>query len=144
MSDQLSEQGYRSAGRGREPSGWAVGGTVFAATMMIMVGIFQGLAGLVAIFKDEFYAVTPNYLYDIDVTGWGWIHLIFGIIVLLGGIALLSGQTWARALGIILAVLSAIGNFLFIPYYPIWSLIIIAIDVFVIWALATVGRDVAV
>jgi hypothetical protein len=120
-----------------------VGGVVFAATMMIMAGVFQGLAGLIAVFNDEFYAATRNYLFKFDATTWGWIHLVLGIVVALAGFSLLSGALWARAVGITLAVLSAIANFLFIPYYPFWSLLIIALDVFVIWALASFSREAA-
>jgi hypothetical protein len=133
--------GYGSRVR-EEPPGWAVGFTVFAAVMMMMTGAFQALAGLVAIFENEFYVATRNYLFQFDATSWGWIHLIVGVIVALAGFALLSGATWARVVGITLAVLSAIANFLFIPYYPFWSLLIIALDVFVIWALAVHGGKV--
>jgi hypothetical protein len=121
-----------------------VGGVVFAATMMIMAGIFEGLAGLIAIVNNEFFVATRNYLFKFDATTWGWIHLILGIVIGLAGFSLLSGALWARTVGIILAVLSAIANFLFIPYYPFWSLLIIALDVFVIWALASFSREAAV
>ena len=133
--------GYGSRVR-EQPPGWAVGFIVFAAVMMMMAGVFQALAGLVAIFENTFYTATRNYLFEFDVSAWGWIHLILGVIVALAGFALLSGATWARAVGITLAVLSAIANFLFIPYYPFWSLLIIALDVFVIWALAVHGGKV--
>jgi hypothetical protein len=133
--------GYGSRVR-EEPPGWAIGFIVFAAVMMMMTGAFQALAGLVAIFENEFYVATRNYLFQFDATSWGWIHLIVGVIVALAGFALLSGATWARVVGITLAVLSAIANFLFIPYYPFWSLLIIALDVFVIWALAVHGGKV--
>jgi hypothetical protein len=133
--------GYGSRVR-QEPPGWAVGLIVFAAVMMMMTGVFQALAGLVAIFENEFYVATRNYLFQFDATSWGWIHLIVGVIVALAGFALLSGATWARVVGITLAVLSAVTNFLFIPYYPFWSLLIIALDVFVIWALAVHGGKV--
>jgi hypothetical protein len=122
---------------GPEPagvSGWAMGGIVFAATVMILIGIFQAIAGLVAIIDDEFYVVAPNYTYDLDVTGWGWIHLILGIVVAIAGFALLAGRAWAGVVAIVLAVLSAVSNFFFIPYYPFWSLLMIALAVFVIWA----------
>jgi hypothetical protein len=142
MSEQAAPQ-YRSAGRAEEASGWAVGFILFAAIMMIMSGIFQAFAGLVAIFENEFYVATRNYLFQFDATTWGWIHLIGGIIVALAGFAVMSGRTWGRVVGITLAVLSAIVNFAFIPYYPFWSLLVIALDVFVIWALAAHGRDVA-
>jgi len=141
----MTEQSqYRSAGRaGEAPSGWAVGFILFAGLMMIMAGIFQAFTGLVAIFENEFYVATRNYLFQFDATTWGWIHLIGGVIMALAGWGVLAGQTWARVVGITLAVLSAIANFLFIPYYPFWSMLIIALDIFVIWALAAHGRDVA-
>jgi hypothetical protein len=122
-------------------SGWAVGFTVFAAVMMIMVGVWQALAGLIAIFENEFYVPTRNYLFEFDVTAWGWIHLLVGAIVAFAGWGLLSGQTWARVVGITLAALSATANFLFIPYYPFWSILIIAVNILVIWALAAHGRQ---
>jgi hypothetical protein len=125
----------------RDVSGWAVGFTVFAAVMMIMVGVWQALAGLIAIFENEFYVPTRNYLFEFDVTAWGWIHLLLGALVAFAGWGLLSGQTWARVVGITLAVLSATSNFFFIPYYPFWSILIIAVDIFVIWALLAHGRQ---
>ena len=142
MADDVSQ--YRAAGRTREESsGWASGFVLFAALMMIMAGVWQALAGLIALFENEFYVATRNYLFEFDATTWGWIHLLVGVIVGLAGLGLLAGQTWARVVGITLAVLSAIANFLFIPYYPFWSMLIIALDIFVIWALAAHGRVLA-
>jgi hypothetical protein len=123
----------------REASGTAVGFILFAAIMMLMVGIFQAIAGLVAIFENEFYVATRNYLFKFDATTWGWIHLIVGLIIVFAGWGLLSGRTWARTVAIILAVISAIANFVFIPYYPFWALLIITLDIFVIWAVAAHG-----
>jgi hypothetical protein len=111
--------------------------------MMIMVGIWQALEGLIAIFENEFYVATRNYLFQFDATTWGWIHLILGLVMAVAGWGLLSGRTWARVLGITVAVLSAIANFLWLPYYPFWSLLIIAVDIFVIWAVVAHGREVA-
>jgi hypothetical protein len=122
-------------------SGWAVGFTVFAAILMIMVGVWEALQGLIAIFENEFYVATRNYLFEFDATTWGWIHLILGVLIAFAGWGLLSGQTWARVVGITLATLSATANFLFIPYYPFWSILIIAVDIFVIWALVAHGRQ---
>lgn len=124
-----------------DPNPWAEGLTLSAAVMMMMVGGFHAIAGLAAVFENEFYRVTPDYVFEFDVTGWGWVHLLLGVVVLLAGIALLSGQTWARGVGIALAAVSALANFAFIPFYPFWSLAIIALDVFIIWALATHRRD---
>lgn len=122
--------------RPREPlSGWAVGGIAFAGVMLVLLGFFQTISGLAAIFEDEFFVVAPNYTFEFDVTAWGWIHLILGIVMILAGFSLFGGSTWARVVGIALAVLAAIANFFFIPYYPFWSLLIIALAVWVIWSL---------
>src|SRR5215208_1779103 len=138
----VSNEAYSRAGR--QTSGWAVGFIMFAAIMMIMVGVFQALQGIIAIFENEFYVATRNYTFQFDATTWGWIHLLLGLLVAFAGWGLLSGQTWARVVAITLAVLSAIANFLWLPYYPFWSLLIIAVDVFVIWAIAAHGREVGV
>jgi len=125
------------AGAGsRQVSGWAIGGTVFAGVIMLLVGLFHAVAGLVALIDDEFYVVAANYTFEFDVTAWGWIHLIGGILVASGGIAVFSGATWARLLGITLAVVSAVINFFFLPYYPWWSLLMIGLAVWVIWSLS--------
>jgi len=140
MTDQATPQN-RTASRERPASGWAVGFTLFAAIMMLMAGTFQALAGLVAIFQNEFYVATRNYLFQFDATTWGWIHLVVGLVVAFAGWGLLSGRTWARVVGITLALVSAIANFLFIPYYPFWALTVITLDIFVIWALTAHGHD---
>lgn len=114
---------------------WAAGFAFFAAVLMISIGVFQGLMGLVALFRNEFYVAVDDYLYSFDVTGWGWAHLLLGGLVALAGFGVISGATWARGVGVALAVLSLVANFLFLPYYPLWSLLIIALDVVVIWAL---------
>jgi hypothetical protein len=125
----------------REPevSGWAIGGITFAGAIMILVGVFHVFAGLAAIFNDEFFVVGRNYTYDIDVTAWGWIHLILGLVVAFAGFSLFGRKVWAGILALILAMLSAFANFLFIPYYPFWSLLLIGLAVWVIWALTRPG-----
>ena len=120
-------------------TGWVF----FAAIMMIVLGFFGALEGLAAIIKQGFVTVTPNYYITVSVTTWGWVHLILGIVVGLAGFALMSGAMWARIVGILLAGVSAIVNFAYIPYYPFWSILIIAIDIIVIWALAAHGRALA-
>jgi hypothetical protein len=121
------------------PSGWALGGVLFAACMLMLAGTFQLLAGLVALIDDDFYVVTRNYTFDLDVTAWGWIHLIIGAALLLVGLGLFNRSTWAGVGALAIAILSAIANFFFIPYYPIWALVLIGIDVWVIWALTRPG-----
>ena len=128
----------------QERSGWAVGWTTFAAIIMIMIGTFHAIAGLSGILDDKVYAATPRYVFEFDATAWGWIHLLMGILVAVAGFALFSGAVWARTVGVILALLSAIANFAFIPWYPVWSIVMIAVDVAVIWALTAHGRDVTV
>ena len=120
-------------------SGWAVGGIAFAATVLTIIGVFQIIAGLVAIFDDGFYVVTQNYTFDLDASAWGWIHLLLGILLLVTGFGLFSGSAWAGVTAIMLASLSAILNFFFIPYYPFWSILVIALDIWVIWALTRPG-----
>jgi hypothetical protein len=120
-------------------SAWAIGGITFAGTLLILIGVFQAIDGLAAIFNDEFFVVTKHYTFDLDVTAWGWIHLLLGILLIFMGWGLWAGKTWAAIGGITLAMLSAIANFFFIPYYPVWSLIVIALDVWVIWALTRPG-----
>jgi hypothetical protein len=126
----------------REPddiSGGAAAGILFAATILLMVGIFQAIAGLVAIFDDEFYVVTRNYTFDLDTSAWGWVHLIIGLLVAATGWSLFARRAWAGVAAITLATLSAVANFFFIPYYPFWSILMIALDVWVIWALTRPG-----
>jgi hypothetical protein len=127
----------------RQTSAWATGFALFAGLMMIMIGSFQAITGFAAILENEFYVVTPNYAFELDATAWGWIHLLLGIVLAAAGLGAIAGQLWARVVGITLAVLSAIANFLFIPYYPFWSIVVIALDVFVIWALSVYGRQAA-
>jgi hypothetical protein len=141
MTEQSPSQ-YQSAGRaGKATSGWAVGFILFAAIMMIMVGVFQALQGLIAIFENEFYVATRNYTFQFDATTWGWIHLLLGLLVAFAGWGLLSGKTWARLLAITLAALSATANFLFIPYYPFWSLLLVTLNILVIWAITAHGGE---
>ena len=125
----------------KEGSAWAAGWIAFAVFMMIMLGAFHAIAGLVGLVDDQFYVTTQKYVFQFDRTTWGWIHLILGIVVAFAGFAILSGQVWARAVGIGLAVLSAINNFFWLPYSPVWSFIAIGLAVLVIWALSRFNVD---
>jgi hypothetical protein len=118
----------------------AVGFILFAAVMLMVIGIFHIFWGLAAIIEDEFFVVSGDYLYKVDATTWGWIHLIGGIVVVLAGMALFRGSPWAQAVAVFIAALSAIANFMTIEYYPFWSVLIIALDVLVIWAIAVHGK----
>lgn len=117
---------------------WASGLTIFAAAIMVTVGIFQILQGIVALVNDEFYVVGREFTFEFDLTAWGWIHLIVGAVLILVGLFLFSGSGWARGGGIAIAVLSMISNFMWLPYYPFWAILLIALNVAVIWALAVV------
>jgi hypothetical protein len=119
-----------------EKDAWALGIAVFAGILMMAIGIFQVVAGFAALLNDDFYRITPHYVFKFDTTTWGWVHLVGGIVVGFAGYAIFAGKTWARGVGIAIAGLSAVANFLVIPRYPVWSLLMIAMDVAVIWALA--------
>jgi hypothetical protein len=141
MSDQSLPRNRSTGPEQPTASGVAAGFIIFAVIMMIMIGVFQALAGLVAILNNALYTVTDSYPLRLNTTTWGWIDLIVGLLVAGAGWAVFSGRTWGRVVGIILAALSALANFLFIPYYPFWAILIIVLDVFVIWALAVHGRE---
>jgi hypothetical protein len=127
--------------RQREGSTWAIGFIAFAACMMVLIGLFHVFAGLAAIINDKFYVVSHDYVFEFDVTAWGWVHLILGAVIIVAAVFLFTGALWARIIGIALAVLSGVANFVSIPYYPVWSIVILAADIAVVWALTVHGRD---
>ena len=139
MSTQVPSEPM--TGPGVQDSAWRSGLTVFAAAMMMIGGVWHAMAGIAALVHDDIYVTTPDYIYSFDLTVWGWVQLLLGILVAVAGFAILKGQIWARSVGIALACLSLIASFLFMPLYPLWSLSIIALDVFVIWALAVYRRE---
>ena len=124
-----------------EPTGW-VGWLFFAGVIMILVGIFQAIAGLVALFNSSYFLVpSADLVVAVNYTGWGWVHLIAGILLLLAGFGVLTGQTWARVVGVVLAGISALLNIAFLAAYPLWSVVVIALDVIIIYALCVHGRE---
>jgi hypothetical protein len=131
---------YSGSAGNAELSGAALGFTALAAVLLIMSGIWNFLEGLAALIKGSFFVVLPNYAYNISVTGWGWFHLILGLVVLAAGVGLFLDRAWARAVGVGVASISAVINFLYIPYQPVWSIVVLAIDVAVIWALLAPRR----
>ncbi|MET9450625.1 DUF7144 family membrane protein [Streptomyces cinerochromogenes] len=144
MSQAAQPTGPASSGGSRPPrqpgsraGGWVTGGVTFAGVLMVCSGILAVLQGIAAIAGDEVYFRVGAYVYRINLTGWGTIHIIIGALVLLTGIGLLRDMTWARFAGLFLVSLSLIAQFLFLPYQPVWSFVMMAIDVFVIWALAS-------
>lgn len=126
----------------RPVSGWAIGWTTFAATMLMIVSIFQAIVGLAAVLEDELFVLTEDYVLKYDLTTWGWIHLGMAVVLFLTGLGLLRAAMWARVIGVIVAGLSMIVNFAYVPWYPVWSVIMIIANMFVIWALTVHGRDV--
>ena len=132
-----------ASAHGAGTASWAVGLSLFAGMMMIITGLFNTMEGVVALARNEVYAVTPRYIFAFDLTTWGWIQIVLGIIVLAAGIGVVTGRLWGRVVGITIAALTMLANFAFIPYYPIWSMLIIALNVFVIWALCIYDRDTA-
>jgi hypothetical protein len=124
------------------PSAW-VGWTAFAGVLMVMIGTFHVFQGLVALFKDEYYLVgNEGLLVTVDYTGWGWTHIIAGLVVALAGFGVFAGKMWARVVGVVLAVVSALVNVAFLSAYPIWSILMIALDVVVIMALTVHGSEI--
>ena len=122
---------------------WAVGWAGFAGVMLIIIGVFDFIQGLVAIVDDEFYVATQEWVFEFDTTAWGWIHLILGVVLIASGIGIFSGNVAGRTVGVVVAGLAMIANFAWLPYYPIWSTIVIAICIAIIWALTAHGRDIA-
>ncbi|MEU3604071.1 hypothetical protein AB0E83_01170 [Streptomyces sp. NPDC035033] len=116
---------------------WASGGTLFAGVLMLVTGIMNVFQGIAGIAEDDVYTRVGDYVFKFDLTTWGWIHLIFGIVVAVAGYGILKGAEWGRVAGISLASLNVLLQFLFLPYQPWWALFSMAISIFVIWALAT-------
>lgn len=130
-----------SSRTGTRSNPWAQGLTIFAAAMLAIIGFVQVFQGIAAIAKDDVFVRTENYVYAFNVTTWGWIHLVLGVLFIVIAFAIMSGNAFARGAGIGLAILSIIANFLWLPYYPIWGIVIIAFNVFLIWALANYTPD---
>ncbi len=124
-----------------EMTAW-VGWIAFAGAMMVLLGIFHVVDGLVALFRNEIFLVGRSGLtIEVDYTTWGWVHLIGGVLIVLAGIGLFIGNIFARSLGVVLAMISAVVNLAFLPAYPVWSAIMIAVDLMVIWALTVHGGE---
>ena len=142
-SDYMADEPYPVArSRTAEPTAW-VGLVIFAAVMLMLMGRFQIMEGIVAIIRDDYFLTTRNGLVlTVDYTTWGWTHVIIGLIAVGVGIGIFAGQMWARVVGIVIACLSALANAAFLPAYPLWCAIIIAVDVLIIFALAVHGREV--
>lgn len=125
----------------KQPTGW-VGWVYFASAMMILAGGLQIIAGLVAIFKDDFYVVGQQALLAFNYTTWGWVHFLLGLLIFAAGLAVASGSVWGRVIGVFLAILCLLANLAFLVAFPIWSIIAIIINGLVIYALTLHGDEV--
>jgi hypothetical protein len=140
MTD-TDQSSYRNRTSREASSGWT-GWVAFAGILMILAGFYQAIVGLVALFDDGYYVVRPDGLVvNVDYTAWGWIHLLLGLLAFFAGFGVMTGQTWARAVGIVIAGVAAVVNFAFIAAFPIWATILITMDVLIIYALAAHGRE---
>lgn len=142
MTAGYTEAGQQPYGYEEGVSGAAEGFTILAACLMILGGLWSFFAGLAGVIHGSFYVVThSNYVYNISTTGWGVINIVIGSVVFLAGCALFTRQTWARIVAVALAGISAVVNFLFIPRYPFWAILVIALDIVIIWAVTRSGRS---
>jgi hypothetical protein len=135
QSGFATPEGYETA-----RTGWT-GWIAFAGVMMIISGALNALYGLVATVNDEWVVWTNRASLYLDLSQWGWVHLIVGLVMVVAGVGVFSGNILARTVGVILAALSLVANFFFLPAYPLWAIIVITIDVLVIWALTAHGSE---
>lgn len=143
MTETRSGAGVRTWSTQTEPAPTAwTGWIAFAGTMMVMIGAFHGIQGFLALTRDDYYLVgSEGLIVTLDYTSWGWTHVLLGTLLVASGLALIAGQMWARVIAVILAFGSAIANFAFLAAYPVWSTMMIAIDVVIIWAVIVHGRE---
>lgn len=126
----------------QQRSGWAVGWTAFASFMMVLMGGGWIVTGLVGIVDDGFYVAAGDWIFKFSSTTWGWIHLILGIVILASAFGLLTGAVWARIVGVILAVFAGLAAFSWLPWYPVWAIVLVGVSIAVIWALTAHGEDI--
>jgi hypothetical protein len=124
----------------RTHGGGVSGRLVFGAVMMLFGGLMTLAQGIAAVRTDRVFVATPSYIFSYSLGGWGWIHMILGIVLVVAGLATFTGAMWARAVGVVIAGLALIANFLWLPYTPLWATVLMLIDAFIIWALCTGGQ----
>jgi len=129
------------AGPAVEPGGTALGITAAAGLILMLVGVFGMIQGIVGLLDNDLYVVTNKWLFELDATAWGWGHILIGLVALCAGLGLFFGRVWAQVTAIIVAAFSILANFAWLPYYPIWALLVIGFDLFVIWAVTVHGGD---
>lgn len=134
--------GRRHSARAAEPTAWA-GWVVFAAVVMILLGGFQAIAGLVALFNHDLFKVSnSSLLVHASYAAWGWVHLLVALVALVGGLGLISGAMWGRVVGVCVAMVSAVVNLGFLAAYPVWAVTMITLDIVVIYAITAHGAEV--
>lgn len=126
----------------KEPSGWAIGYTLFATCLLAMVGLVHVFQGIVALFQHDVYVVGQKWAFQLNTTAWGWIHLLIGLALIGVAYLLTRGNVFGRTIAVILAIVSVLADFLWLPYYPVWGVVSIALGIAVIWALTVHGRDI--
>lgn len=132
----MSDPG-RTSSAGATAVKWATGTIFFAGVLLLVAGICQAFVGLVALVNDTFFVVGEKWVFQFDLTSWGWIHIVIGAVLFVIGIFILRGAAWSAIAGVILAAFSAVVNFMWLPWTPIWSILVIALDVLIVWALST-------
>ncbi|MFD3520004.1 hypothetical protein [Streptomyces sp. NPDC058653] len=123
--------------KGRGGTAWASGGAMFAGVLLFVDGVLAVLNGVVAIARDNVFSLSGSYTYQFTLTSWGWIHLVVGVLLILTGLGIIRRAPWARVIGVGMAAISVVANFMWLPYQPVWAVVTIAIGVFVIWSLLT-------
>lgn len=136
----MEHEMYQAAGANRQRTAWT-GWIAFAGVMMVISGGLNATYGVIALVNDDWVVWGERGSLLIDLSAWGWIHLVVGLVLVLAGIGVFTGNVLARIVGVIVAAVSLIANFLFIPAYPLWAIIVVSIDVLVIWALTAHGRE---
>jgi hypothetical protein len=141
QSNWQAQAGIGPGQRGERATGWAAW-ISFAAVLLAVVGVLQIMQGLSALIDDGFYVVRESGLVvNVDYSVWGWAHLLLGVLAILVAAGLLAGNTLARVVGVVIAMVSAIVNIAFLPAYPWWSALVIVFDVLVIYGLTAHGGE---
>ncbi|GAA3865550.1 membrane protein [Saccharothrix violaceirubra] len=141
MTERTRQSDYTWHGATAKPSIWS-GWIAFAGIVMIIVGFFNVIEGMVTLFQSEYYAVGPDGVLVFDLDGWGWTHLVIGVLVALAGAALWTGAGWARVVAVVFAAVNAMAQLAFVTVQPVWSTIVIALCVVVVWAVVVHGSEV--
>ena len=136
MSGQVDGTGAVTGAK----NAWAGGLAIFGAIGLATVGFFQVIMGISAALKDKVYVQTGSYLWELNLPAWGWVHIILGAFAVVVGVTILAGAKWSLLAGIVIAVVSALSNFAFLPQAPWWAFLIIVIDLVLIWAFSVVLR----